>query len=215
MNHAPSETESAAQSVPRTDSDADADAASAQALLEAAIAAVGGSPASHGVVEMIVSRPALGERQVLTIGRLDLDLGLVGDTWTERPSSRMPDRSPHPDMQLNLINARVSALIALDDDHRALAGDQFHLDLDLSEANLPPGTQLGIGTAVIEITDQPHTGCAKFSQRFGRAALKMVNSPEGKALRLRGVNARVVTSGEVASGDTVSVIARPNASAAS
>jgi MOSC domain-containing protein YiiM len=110
-------------------------------------------------------------------------------------------------MQLNVINARFSALIATDTDHRALAGDQLHLDLDLSEANLPPGTRLELGSAVIEVTEQPHTGCAKFSARFGRDALRFVNSPTGRSLRLRGLNARVVTPGTFRVGDPVRKVA--------
>ena len=132
----------------------------------------------------------------------------MGDTWNQRSSSRTADGGPHPDMQLNLINARLSALIADGTlEHRTLAGDQLHVDLDLSEANLPPGTRLGIGGAVIEITDQPHTGCAKFAERFGKEALRFVNVGPGKELRLRGINAKVVQPGPIAAGDTIKKIA--------
>ena len=140
---------------------------------------------------------------MLAEGTLDPAVGLVGDTWIERGSSRTDDGSAHPDMQLNVINARVSGLLAVDPDRRALAGDQLHLDLDLSEDNLPPGTQLALGSAVIEVTDQPHTGCKKFSARFGADALRFVNSPVGRQLRLRGMNARVVVPGTVRPGDPV------------
>lgn len=172
--------------------------------LTAAMADIASSPADGGVVEMIVRRPALGTREILASGQLSLDEGLVGDTWNVRPSRRTDDGGPHPDMQLNLINARLSALIAgRDDERRALAGDQLHLDLDLSPANLPPGTRLALGEAVIEITDQPHTGCAKFAARFGQDALCFVNHGAGKDLRLRGVNARVVQPGTIRVGDQV------------
>ncbi len=152
-------------------------------------------------------RPAEDEREVLDEGELDLAEGLVGDTWQFRGSSRTPDGGPHPDMQLNVINARAAALVAADTDRRVLAGDQLHLDLDLSADNLPAGTRLALGSAVIEVTDQPHTGCQKFSARFGVDALRFVNSPEGKALRLRGLNARVVVPGTVRTGDTVRKLA--------
>jgi hypothetical protein len=161
------------------------------------------APADRGRLELIVRRPAVDEREVLAEGALDLAEGLVGDSWRVRGSSRTPDGSAHPDMQLNIISARVSALVAVDPDRRALAGDQLHLDLDLSELNLPPGTRLAIGTAVIEISEQPHTGCAKFAARFGREALRFVNSPAGRQLRLRGANARVVVPGVVRRGDEV------------
>jgi MOSC domain-containing protein YiiM len=106
-------------------------------------------------------------------------------------------------MQLNVINARLSALVAIDPDRRALAGDQLHVDLDLSEANLPHGTQLTLGSAVIQVTDQPHTGCAQFVERFGRDAMRFVNSPIGRQLRLRGLNAKVVVGGTVSPGDQI------------
>ena len=85
-----------------------------------------------------------------------------------------------------------------------LAGDQLYVDLDLSVENLPAGTRLAVGDAVVEITPEPHTGCAKFSARFGTDALKFVNKPPGRELRLRGVNARVVTPGTVRPGDAIS-----------
>ena len=175
--------------------------------LHAGLDHVRAAPKDAGTVELIVRRPGLDEREVLDEGELHPSVGLVGDTWDVRPSKRTADGSPHPDMQLNLISARLSALIAADDSHRALAGDQLHLDLDLSEDNLPPGTRLALGTAIIEITDQPHRGCAKFAARFGRPAMRLVNSPEGRALHLRGVNARVVTPGVVRAGDAVTKLA--------
>ena len=171
--------------------------------LEAGLDEIRRSPADRGRVELIVRRPAVSEREVLAEGRLDTVVGLVGDTWPQRRSTRTPDGSPHPDMQLNVMNARVVALLAGSPERRALAGDQLYLDLDLSEANLPAGTRLELGSAVIEVTAQPHTGCAKFSQRFGREALRFVNSEVGKALRLRGLNARVVVPGVVREGDSV------------
>jgi MOSC domain-containing protein YiiM len=173
------------------------------AELEAGLNHVRAAPADDGRLDLIVARPGLGARKVLTTGDLSLTDGLVGDTWDQRPSSRSADGGPHPDMQLNVINARLSALIAEDEEHRALAGDQLHVDLDLSHENLPAGTRLAIGAAVIEVTDQPHTGCAKFAARFGREALRFVNVGEGKARRLRGLNARVVQPGPVAVGDAV------------
>jgi hypothetical protein len=170
--------------------------------LAAGLDEVRASPRDGGVLELIVARPAVGERCVLDVGELDLAVGLVGDTWRQRSSKRTPDGSPHPDMQLNLINARLSARLADGTlAHRVLAGDQLHVDLDLSEANLPAGTRLAVGGAVIEITDQPHTGCAKFAARFGKDALRFVNVGPGKELRLRGINARVVQPGTIAAGD--------------
>jgi hypothetical protein len=165
------------------------------------------SPADAGPLELIVRRPAVDARQVLESGDLTVADGLAGDTWRSRPSSRTADRTAHPDMQLNVMNARVIALVAQSRDRWALAGDQLFVDLDLAESNLPPGTRLAIGSAVIEVTDQPHTGCGKFVARFGLEALKFVNSPEGRRLRLRGLNARVVQPGTIRTGDVVRKLA--------
>jgi hypothetical protein len=171
--------------------------------LEDGLDHVRSSPTDVGRVELIVRRPAVDEREVLDEGVLDLADGLVGDSWRARGNSRTADGSAHPDMQLNVINARLSSLVAVDPERRALAGDQLHLDLDLSHANLPPGTRLALGSAVIEVTEIPHSGCAKFRDRFGADALRFVNSPTGRELRLRGLNARVVVAGTVRRGDDV------------
>jgi hypothetical protein len=171
--------------------------------LEEGLDHVRSSPTDVGRVELIVRRPAVDAREVLDEGILDLADGLVGDSWRTRGSSRMADGSAHPDMQLNVINARLSSLVAVDPDRRALAGDQLHLDLDLSHANLPAGTRLALGNAVIEVTEIPHAGCAKFRDRFGADALRFVNSPTGRELRLRGLNAKVVVAGTVRQGDAV------------
>jgi hypothetical protein len=171
--------------------------------LEAGLDEVSRSPKDSGVLEMIVRRPQVGEREILDVGHLDLAEGLVGDSWRLRTSRRTADGTPHPDMQLNLINARLVSLVAQDRSRWHLAGDQLYVDLDLSEANLPPGTRLSIGSAVIEVTAEPHTGCSKFVERFGVDAMKFVNAPERKDLHLRGINARVVRSGVVRTGEAV------------
>jgi MOSC domain len=177
--------------------------------LEAALAHIRKAPSDVGVVDLVVRRPATGERDVLAEGVLDPDEGLVGDNWRTRGSTRTDDGSAHPDMQLNVINARLSRFVAVDPERRALAGDQLHLDLDLSEDNLPPGTRLALGSAVIEVTEIPHMGCAKFVERFGRDAMRFVNSPTGRQLRLRGLNARVVEAGTVRPGDEVRKLTAP------
>jgi hypothetical protein len=161
------------------------------------------SPRVEGTLALIVRRPQVDAREVLPDGELTVLEGLVGDTWNTRGSSRTSDGSPHPDMQLNLMNVRVIEAIAGNMKRWPLAGDQLYVDLDLSQANLPPGTQLSIGEAHIEITPQPHTGCGKFSARFGVDALKFVNSPEGRILGLRGVNAKVIKPGRVRTGAVV------------
>ncbi len=161
------------------------------------------APRERGTLELVVRRPDVGVREVLNEGRLTFGEGLEGDTWNIRGSSRSVDGTSHPDMQLNVMSARMVAFLAGDPDRRALAGDQLFIDLDLSHANLPAGTRLRIGEAVIEVSEQPHTGCAKFVERFGAEAMRFVNDREGRALRLRGLNARVVVEGLVRPGDPV------------
>jgi MOSC domain-containing protein YiiM len=153
------------------------------------------SPRDEGRLELIVIRPIKGQREVLPEGELTHADGLAGDCWK--------DHAPHPDMQVNIMNARAIDLIAGDRTRWPVAGDQLYVDLDLSESNLPPGSRLQLGSAILEITAKPHTGCGKFASRFGVDAVKFVNSVLGRTLNLRGVNARVVTPGVIRTGDSV------------
>jgi MOSC domain-containing protein YiiM len=171
--------------------------------LEADLDHIRAAPADGGTLELIVRRPAVDEREVVAEARLDLEDGLEGDTWRARGSSRTPDGGPNLDAQLTVMNARVAEALAGPRERWALAGDQLYVDLDISRANLPPGSRVQIGSAVIEFSEPPHTGCAKFSSRYGVDALKFVNSPEGRELRLRGANCRVVVGGAIRAGDTI------------
>ena len=177
------------------------------AELEAGLDEIRRAPRDEGTLELIVRRPEVDEREVLDAGELNLEVGLVGDSWITRGSSRTPDGSAHPDMQLNIMNSRVTALVAQHKDRWQLAGDQLYLDMDFSEENLPSGTRLALGSAVIEVSPQPHLGCRKFVSRFGLEAMRFVNSPLGRQLRLRGINARVVSAGVIRVGDVVRKIA--------
>ena len=174
------------------------------AELEAGLGAVRDSPREVGTLALIVSRPAVDDRRVLDEATLDEQVGLVGDNWRERGSSSTDDGRAHPDRQLTVMNDRAALLVAAGAaERRSLAGDQLYVDLDLSPENLPAGTRLAIGEAVIEVTEPPHLGCAKFSARFGEPAWRFVNSRVGRELRLRGLNARVVSGGTIRSGDAV------------
>jgi hypothetical protein len=163
--------------------------------LQAGLEEILQSPANEGTVELVVRRPAVGEREVLDEGVLERDEGLVGDRWFAGGNA--------VESQLTLMNARAIALIAGSRDRWPLAGDQIYVDLDLSVENLPPGTCLELGSAVVEVTDLPHTGCFKFTERYGSAAIRFVNKPPGRELRLRGMYVRVVEPGTVGPGDTV------------
>ena len=169
--------------------------------LKAGLPHIERSPKNGGVLRLIVRRPRAGAREVLDEAQLDVTVGLVGDTWSTQAGSRGRKQSPHPDMQLNIMNARAIALVAHSDDRWPLAGDQLYLDLDLTDENLPAGTRLALGSAMIEVTAEPHTGCRKFSERFGVDATKFVNSKEGRRLHLRGINAKVVQSATIRIGD--------------
>jgi len=171
------------------------------AELHAGLEEIRRSPPDRGELKLIVRRPEVGIREELEEADLDAAVVLVGDTWHSRKSRLTADGSPHPDMQLNIMNARVVALVAQDRSRWALAGDQLFVDLDLSAANLPPGTHLSLGEAVIEVTAQPHTGCSKFTSRFGVDAMRFVNSDLGRELNLRGINAKVVHAGRIRVGD--------------
>jgi hypothetical protein len=173
------------------------------AALEDGLAEIRAAPPDAGTVELIVRRPAPQQREAVGEAELDPIAGLIGDNWLERGSRATEDGSAHPEMQLTLMNARVTALVARTRERWALAGDQLYVDLDLSTANLPPGTVLEVGTATLEITDQPHTGCGKFVKRFGVDAMRFVNTPLGRELNLRGIYARIVSGGTVRTGDRI------------
>jgi hypothetical protein len=177
-----------------------------RATLDAGVDHIRDAPKDNGRVELIVRRPEVETREVLQEAVLDTSEGLIGDSWRARGSSSTPDRSANPDAQLTLINVRSATLVAGDLERRPLAGDQLFVDLDLSVTNLPPGSRLRVGAATIEITALPHRGCGKFQARFGTEALKWVNSPVGRELNLRGVNARVVAGGTVRPGDEIAKI---------
>jgi MOSC domain len=170
--------------------------------LESGLDEIRRSPAGDGTVELIARRPAEGERELLDEAQLDLDEGLVGDRW----ASTRPDPEDREN-QLTLMNSRAAALVAGGPDGWAIAGDQLYVDLALGYDNLPPGTRLRVGSAVIEVTAVPHTGCGKFLRRFGIDAQKLVNSPSGRELNLRGINAKVVTPGTIRRGDAIAKLA--------
>jgi hypothetical protein len=171
--------------------------------LEAGLAEVARCPKDQGELKLIVRRPRDGEREVLRESNLDLTVGLAGDNWKTRGSSKTPDGAAHPEKQITITNARMIALVAGGQQRWQLSGDQLFIDLDLGASNLPPGTQLEIGSAILEITPSPHNGCKKFAARFGEDAVKFMNLPERKQMRLRGINAKVVKPGVIRVGDVV------------
>jgi len=169
--------------------------------LAAGLGRIRGSPRDGGRVVLVVRRPAVGVRELAGEAMLDQVAGLAGDNWLARGASGTPDGAADPERQVTVMNARVAELVAGGKDRMALAGDQLYIDLDLSVDNLPAGSLLAVGRAVLQVSDAPHLGCAKFVQRFGAEAMRFVNSRAGRQLRLRGMNTRVVLPGTVQPGD--------------
>jgi hypothetical protein len=169
----------------------------------AALEIVRASPQATGTIQVLVRRPDRDRRVVVREAVLDEREGLVGDNWRARGSSSTPDGLASPESQLMLMSTRVLAAIEPDRDRWALAGDQLLVDFDLSITNLPAGARILVGEAELEISVKPHTGCAKFSARYGSDALRWINSPEGREERLRGVGARVIRGGTVRVGDEI------------
>jgi MOSC domain-containing protein YiiM len=169
------------------------------ARLQAGIDEVRRAPKDGGPVEMIVCRPDVEARQVLDEATIDERDGLLGDNWKVKGT-------PNPEAKVTVMNARAAALVAGEKERWAEAGDQLYVDLDLSGANLPPGTRLQVGEALLEVSEKPHTGCKKFEARFGKEAMRFVNSPEGRELNLRGINTCVVRGGLVRVGDKMSKV---------
>src|SRR5215510_1361313 len=176
------------------------------AELEAALDHLRQTPKDDGVLHLIVRRPEVDQREVLDEAELDVTVGLIGDNWKVRGSRKTLDGSPHPEMQINIMNSRVTELVAQEQERWPLAGDQLYIDMDLSKENLPAGSRIAVGSAVLEVSPLPHTGCHKFVSRFGMDAMKFVNSPLGKDLCLRGINAKVVQGGTVQVGHIVKKI---------
>jgi hypothetical protein len=176
------------------------------AELEAALDHLRQAPKDEGVLHLIVCRPDVDQREVLEEAELDVTGGLIGDNWSVRGSKKTPDGSPHPEMQINIMNSRGTALVAQEKDRWPLAGDQLYIDMDLSKENLPAGSRIAVGSAVLEVSPLPHTGCHKFVARFGVEAMQFVNSDLGKKMCLRGINAKVVKGGIVKVGQTAKKI---------
>ncbi len=174
-----------------------------RAELQAGLPRILDSPKDDGVLEAIVARPASGERLDLESCEISLAGGVHGDHWAEGCWMSTEDGRPHSDVQICIMNARCIALVAQERARWPLAGDNLFVDLDLSPENLQAGQRLQIGSAIVEITAVPHLGCKKFAERYGQSAVVFVNGPKGRALRLRGVYARVVEDGRVAVGDRV------------
>ena len=173
------------------------------AELESGLPEIRQSPNNDGELQLISRRPAIGERDLIETGELDTTQGLVGDDWSTRGQHQTPPRDPKPDAQLTLMNARAAQLVSGPKERWALAGDQLYVDFDIGRDNLPIGSRVQIGDAIVEVTAEPHPGCKKFVERFGMDAMTFVNSEEGKQMCLRGINTKIVQSGAIRVGDKI------------
>jgi MOSC domain-containing protein YiiM len=153
---------------------------------------------------MLVTREHEGRRVELRRALVTVADGMPGDAWARRTPTK-------PEAQLAVVQHDVATLIA-NGQSLALFGDNLFLDLDLSAANLPIGSRVRAGAALLEVTPKAHNGCRKFHARFGNDALRFVSEPERRHRNLRGIYLRVVEEGEVAVGDVVEVVARAPAS---
>lgn len=178
----------------------------AQTELQSGLPHILAAPRADGTLEMIVIRPATEQRELPETCELTPEDGIPRDRWARDCTRRLPDGQLNPDTQLTLMNVRVLSLLAGGRERWPLAGDNLIVDFDLSRDNLPTGQRVRLGEAVLEISEEPHNGCSKFSARFGPDALRWVNSPDGKLQRLRGVNASVVRAGRVRIGDRITKV---------
>lgn len=157
------------------------------------------APRESGTVTMIVVRPGHGERECPGAAAVTVAEGLVGDRWN---ASNDPERTA----QITLMEKRVADLVSGEWCGPEMAGDNFVVDFDLSEDAVPIGTRIAIGSAVLEVTDEPHTGCRQFRERYGAGALRWVNLKDHRDRKLRGINCRVVKDGQVSVGDRVAIV---------
>jgi MOSC domain-containing protein YiiM len=167
--------------------------------LESGLAAFA-PPRDAGTLVLIVSRREEGRRETPEYAPISAATGVPGDAWLRKVPQKI-------DAQVSVMNADVARWIA-NGQPLTLFGDNLFVELDLSVANLPPGSRLRVGSALLEVTPEPHNGCAKFRQRFGDAALRLTADPRFRSLRLRGLYARVVADGEIACGDAIEVTHR-------
>jgi MOSC domain-containing protein YiiM len=172
--------------------------------LEQGLSDVLASPTDSGHLTAIFVRPAPNERRTLDSASLSPEGGIEGDRWANDSYYRLKNGRSDPRCQVSVMNGRFLRQVAGDNDDMCLAGDNLIVDLDLSEANLPAGSQISIGTeVVIEITDLKHTGCSKFARRYGNDAKTFANNKQGTALHLRGRYAQIVRGGRIRVGDKV------------
>jgi hypothetical protein len=171
--------------------------------LAAALPAILAAPRDAGVTRLLCSRPKPNHRtfpQTLTFTRAS---GVAGDFESSRPWLTLPDGSPDPRNQVSIMSWQVLDLVWRDRDRVAHPGDNIAVDMNLTAHNLPVGTLLAAGTAILRVSDEPNDGCVKWKVRSGRAAYDWSTRDDHLPLRLRGVYCSVEQDGEMHLGDTL------------
>ena len=171
------------------------------AALQAGLEALPALPPDSGRLVLVVRRRPDGVRETPQRVRLTPEEGVPGDGWNRRPPRDLV-------AQLAVMRRDVAELIA-NGQPLTLFGDNLFADFDLSAANLPAGTRLRVGEAVVEVTPKPHNGCRKFQARFGPDAFRFVQAPPTRDQNLRGIYWRVVEAGEACVGAAIHVLSRP------
>ncbi|MFT3781378.1 MAG: hypothetical protein QM790_05120 [Nibricoccus sp.] len=166
-------------------------------------AAIPALPKNDARVEALCVRPDLGAREIREEIDFDPVHGAIGDRWERKTWMYLPDGKPDPRVQIAICNAQVIAMLQELTETNHHPGDTLFTNLDLSHANLPRGSKLQVGNAIIEISDVENDACMKFAKHHGSVVLDWIRLPQNRPLRLRGAFAKVSVGGKVRIGDVI------------
>jgi hypothetical protein len=176
--------------------------------LDAALAFVLAAPKTDARIDSLCFRPGRGERRFPATVTLTRDKGIPGERWLTEPWMRLPDGSPHPGIQVSILPRRVADLAWRNRTSTLHPGDTIIADLDCTVANLPIGSLIQAGSAVLQVSDVPNYACAKWKVRYGDASYDWIREPDHAALRLRGILCSIAQDGEVILTDRLHVLSR-------
>ncbi|MFT5632095.1 MAG: hypothetical protein ACI9HB_003282 [Gammaproteobacteria bacterium] len=168
---------------------------------EDALSTILAAPKSGAIVEQLCLRPGFSERSFPELLELTVAGGIIGERWTKAPWLTLSDGTPDPRIQVSILSKRVMDLCWRDRENTHHPGDTMIVDMDLGVENLPNGTRLGIGSAVVEVSDKFNTACIKWQGRYGAESLRWLNLRKNRDYRLRGILCRIVQDGVVRLGD--------------
>ena len=168
---------------------------------EQALDHINRAPLDEAEIDCLCARPDFGTRAFPDKLILTVDHGILGERWTHSPWLTLPNGDPDPRIQVSILSKRVMDLCWRDRERVIHPGDPFVVDMNLGEANMPVGTRLAIGTAIVEVSDKFNTACVKWRDRYGQDSLHWMNLARNRPYRLRGILCRIVQDGEVKLGD--------------